>query len=263
MDRILLILLTGFAFAKPVLAQLNESDSVRFQFRVSLTGNYQQGNLNLLTARSKLDFTCSLSPRWVFKSQNSGLYQRFGTQKADDDFFSRNWLYYKPHQPLYPYIISFISVNYRRKIDHRYFAGAGITWQPINTQSNVLKLSVNTVYEKTGFSNRFYNFSRYNGKSSIQLWRGALYTAGWNYLLQRKLRVYYDAYWQPAFTDRNNYRTQFDIGVDCPVWKGLAFTALYSFTHENIVVENIKPDDSILSFGLSYNFRKNDIKKEF
>ena len=50
-------------------------------------------------------------------------------------------------------------------------------------------------------------------------------------------------------------RTQFDVGIDFPVWKGLSVTALYSFTHEHVVVTNIQQEDKILTFGLGYNLK--------
>jgi hypothetical protein len=238
-----------------LFAQLNESDTATFQLRVSVTGNYQQGNVEVLNIKSKID--CSYSPHknWVIKSQNSSLYQAFYSVKADNDVFSRNYIYYKTQHKLYPFVIAYISANFRRKIDNRYFGGAGVTWQAINTKNNVLKFSASTFYESTGFKGNKYNFSAYNGNANINLWRGTLYTGGWNYLLRKHVRLYYDAYWQPAFNNRNNYRTQFDIGSDFPIWKGLSFNMLYTFTHENIVIEKVKQDDKILTFGLSHNLK--------
>jgi len=112
-----------------VKAQLNESDTVKFQLRTSLTGNYQQGNVNILTVRSKLDFSFSPVKDFVFKSQNSSLYQEFSSKKADNDIFSRNFIYYKPQKKIYPFGIAYISTNYRRKIDTRLFTGAGLTYR--------------------------------------------------------------------------------------------------------------------------------------
>lgn len=249
----LLLLLLGWA---NVFAQLNESDTVRFQLRTSLTGNYQRGNVNILTVRSRIDFTYSPAKALVIKSQNSSLYQEFSSKKADNDIFSRNFIYYKPQRRVYPFSIAYISSNYRRKINTRLFAGAGITYQLLNKTEHVIKLSVSVVYETNRFNGLSYNYNKYNGGNKIDLWRGTLYLAGWNYIFNKKFRMYYDAYWQPAFNDKNNYRTQFDLGIDYPLWKGLNFTALYTFTHENIVISNIKQEDRILGFGFSYNFRK-------
>jgi hypothetical protein len=238
------------------LAQLNESDTTRFQLRAALTGNYQQGNVEVLNIKSKLE--CSFSPHknWVIKSQNSSLYQAFYSVEADNDIFSRNYLYYNPQQKVYPFAIGYISTNYRRKIGNRYFAGAGVSYQVIATNKNVLKLSASTVYETTNFNSNIYNYNEYNGYDKINLWRGTLYVAGWHYLLQRHIRLYYDAYWQPAFNNSNNYRVQVDIGADFPIWKGFSFNALYAFTHENVVIEKVKQEDKILTFGLAYNLKQ-------
>lgn len=237
-------------------AQLNESDTVKFQFRASLSGNYQQGNVSLLGMRSKLDFTASPVKQFVFKSQNSSLYQEFGNKKADNDLFSRNYLYWQPQRNLYPFVMVYISSNFRRKIDTRFFAGTGITYQLLQKQWHVLKLSTSIVYETNRFKGTVYNKTEYNGSDQINLWRGTFYVSGWNYLFNHKLRLYYDAYWQPAFNNSSNYRTQYDAGVDVPLWKGLNVSALYTFTHENVVIQNIRQRDKILTFGFSYNFKQ-------
>lgn len=238
-----------------VFAQINESDTTHFQLRANITGNYQQGNVTVTTIKSRFDFSYAPVKDWVFKSQNSSLYQSFYKKKADNDLFSRNYFYYKPYKRLYPFAIAYVSANYRRKIDMRYFAGAGVTYQLLKQQKNVLKLSASTIYEATTFKQKNFNYAEYNGSDKINVWRATVYIAGWNYLLQNHLRFYYDAYWQPAFNNGNNYRTQFDVGVDFPVWKGLSVNALYSFTHENVVVANIQQEDKILTFGLAYNLK--------
>lgn len=239
-----------------VIGQLNESDTVKIQVRASLSGNYQQGNVDLLAVRSKLDFTVSPVRAIVFKSQNSSLYQEFGNRKADNDLFSRNYFYWKPQKKVYPFGIAYISSNFRRKMNTRWFAGAGVTYQLVQKQFHVLKLSASAVYETNRFNGTVYNKTEYNGSNQINLWRGTLYAGGWHYLLHHKLRWYYDAYWQPAFNNSGNYRTQYDVGVDLPVWKGLNLSVLYTYTHENVVIQNIRQKDRILTFGFSYNFKQ-------
>ncbi len=235
-----------------VFAQLNESDTVKFQTRVSLTGGYQQGNINIFTLRTKADVVYSPIKNIVLKSQNSSLYQTFSSTKVDNDIFSRNYFYYKPQNNIYPFGIAYISSNYRRKINTRIFAGSGATWQLLNKKYNVVKLSVNVIYETNIFKGSTFNYSTYNGYNKINVWRSTLFVSGWNYLFNKHVRLYYDVYYQQAFNDKNNYRTQFDIGADLPVWKGLNFTALYTFSHENVTIKNIKEEDKILSLGFAY-----------
>lgn len=254
LKTLLLIIIFLWSLGKS-FAQLNESDTTKFQLRASVTGNYQQGNVEVLNLKSKLDFTFSPHKNWVLKSQNSYLYQAFYSVKADNDIFSRNYMYYKPQHKIYPFAMAYISTNYRRKINNRYFVGAGATFQLINTKNNVLKLSMSAVYEATKFTSTNYNFAEYNGDKNIHLWRGTIYVSGWNYLLDKHIRLYYDAYWQPALNNSNNYRTQVDAGIDFPIWKGLSFNAIYAFTHENVVIEKVKQEDKILTFGVAYNVK--------
>lgn len=237
-------------------AQINESDTVRVQVRAALSGNYQQGNVEILTLRGRLDLLYSPAPDWVFKSQNSSLYQAFYRKKADNDVFSRNYLYFRPKNRVYPFAIAYVSANFRRKIESRYFVGAGATWQIVNSRSVVLKFSASAVYESTRFEDTGFNYPAYDGSETIGLWRGTGYVGGWAYLLKRRARLVYDVFWQPGFGNARNYRSQFDLGIDLPVWKGLFFNVLYTYTHENIVVKKVLPDDRILTFGLGYNFRK-------
>ncbi|MEO8116741.1 MAG: DUF481 domain-containing protein [Bacteroidota bacterium] len=242
-------------FPIKINGQVNESDTAKFQLKASFTGNYQKGNVQVTTIKSRIDFSYAPVKSIVLKSQNSSLYQAFYEAKADNDIFSRNYLYFKPQHKWYPFAIGYISTNYRRKIDIRYFAGGGITYQLINKSLHVIKFSVSTVYEQTNFKVNIYNYTEYNSSDKINLWRGTLFASGWDYLLDKRLRFFYDAYWQPAFNNRNNFRTQLDTGIDFFVWKGLSFTMAYSFAHENVVIKNVQPEDKILTFGLAYNLK--------
>lgn len=244
-------------------AQINESDTARFQLRTSLTGNYQTGNVSVLTLRSKLDFAIAPLPAIVLKSQNTSLYQSFYNKEADNDLFSRNYVYFNPHRALYPYLIGYLSTNFRRQVRLRVFGGGGITWQLLRRSNDVIKLSANLLYEYTRFNGAAFNLAKYNGRDHIAVWRCTAYIGGWDYLFQRHLRFYYDAYWQPAFDEPNNYRLQLDAGIDFPIWRGLNATALYSFSHEHVVALPVKQTDNILSFGFNYNVRIPRNTKQF
>lgn len=247
-------LLLGFA-ASTLKAQINESDTIKLQLRASFTGSYQQGNVALMALRGRADGSYWFAKNWVFKSQNSSLYQSFYAKKADNDVFSRNYLYLKPYHRVYPFAIGYVSSNFRRKITLRYFAGVGASVQLLKKAKHVVKLSANAVYESTKFGDIVYNDARYNGDNRINLWRSTLYVGGWSYLMDRRIRMYYDAFGQIAWRNRHNYRTQADLGFDCPIWKGLSLNALFTYTHEQVVVQKIKPDDQLVTFGLSYTKR--------
>ncbi|MGV3596901.1 MAG: DUF481 domain-containing protein [Bacteroidota bacterium] len=240
-----------------LFSQLNEGDTIKFQLRGAVGGNYQKGNVHLLIVYGKLDFSVRATKNVVFKSQNSSLYQSFYATKADNDIFSRNYLYWKPARTVYPFAIAYVSTNFRRKVDVRAFGGLGLTLQVINQKKHSLKVSAGSIYEQSNFTASTFNYSKFNGSKKMSLARATTYVGGWHRILGDKLKIYYNAYWQPAFDDNVNYRWQGDVGLEFPVWRGLSVNALYIYTHENVAINKIKQEDQILTFGLSYNFKTN------
>ncbi len=237
-------------------AQLNESDTAKFQLRAGATGAWQQGNVALMVVRTRLEMVSNSHKPLVFKTQNNSLYQAFGGRKADNDINSRNYLYWKPNHSVYPFAMAYLQTNYRRQIDFRWFAGAGLTWQLVQKPLTNLKLSGSLVKESTSFSNNQYNESAYNGSDEIDLWRGTVYLSGWHRLFKEKLKLYYAAYWQPGLGEVPNNRAQLDAGLDFPVWKGLNFLVQYSMSYEQVVATAVEQDDRILTFGISYQLKK-------
>ena len=238
------------------MAQLNESDTMKLQLQISLTGNYQKGNVELLTLISRNEFLIRPFPNWAFKTQLSSYYTKFSDNQVDNNIFSRNALFYKPERRVYGYVTAFVSTNYRRKITFRYFVSSGPTWQAIRSKAIVLKLSTNLTYESTLFSDTVFNHSSYNGNKRINVWRSTFYVGGWAFALANRLRMNYEFFWQPAFNNSKNYRVQSEFGLTYAIWKGLGFNIVYIFNHENVVVESIKKDDRMLTLGLSYMLRK-------
>lgn len=147
--------------------QISEGDTMQFQSRLSVTANWQTGNVELLAVRARWDITATLAPKVVFKTQNAFLYQEFYRAKVDQDFFSRNFLYFNPKGRFYSFGISHIITNFRRKIDFRYFVGLGMTWQAIRNKNHLIKLAVSGVYESTDFAKDVYNEDMYNGNRKI------------------------------------------------------------------------------------------------
>jgi hypothetical protein len=240
------------ALAQPLSAQINESDTLLLQHFTALTGNAQTGNFKAFALRAKLDMALAPSPVWAFKTQNTYRYQSFFGRKVDNEFSSRNFAYAGQHRRLYPFAMAFLSGNFRRKIDFRHFVGAGLTWQALRQRQHTLKLSASGVYESTRFAGSVYNYAEYNGSGEIATWRATFRLFGKHALAARKLRLYYEAYWQPSLEKRNNYRWHTEVGLDLPVWKGLSLNALLLYDHENLTISAVKQNDLIATFGLSY-----------
>ena len=236
-------------------AQINESDTARVQLRSSITGNYQAGNVQLFALRGRIELSAARK-NFVFKTQNNGLYQSFFKTKADADLFSRNFLYYRPQQRVYPFVMGFVASNYRLKINTRVFVGGGATWQMIKSPKSNIKLSASMVYEQTAFSRSQFNNTHYNGQKQIRLWRATSWLAGQHRFNENGLRLHYTIYYQPGLDGQNNYRVSGEVGLDFPVYKGLGFTMLYTNLYEQVVASGVQQRDALFSFGLNYQLKK-------
>lgn len=64
-----------------LFSQINESDTLKLKADLSLTGFFQGGNVDTFIFRAKSDFSYKPLKKWVFKTQNSYVYQEFGKKK--------------------------------------------------------------------------------------------------------------------------------------------------------------------------------------
>ena len=232
-------------------AQINESDSLKLKANLSLTGFWQSGNVETLIFRAKSDFSVKPWKKWVFKNQNSYVYQEFGKEKADEDILSLNFLYFNPERKIYPLLLGFVSTNFRRKIDVRYLVGAGVTYQILNKKKNWLKFSISSEYEQTDFDSTNFNRSEYDGNRSINTLRGTIWVNGKYHVFKNKLIISHESYFQPSLRQGNNFRWRGDVALELPIWKFLNFKINYLHTFESIVIENQKQEDKMLTFGFT------------
>ncbi|WP_298761311.1 DUF481 domain-containing protein [uncultured Psychroserpens sp.] len=241
-----------FVFLPMLLsAQINESDTLKLKANLSLTGFWQAGNVETLIFRAKSDLSVKPWKKWVFKTNNSYVYQEFGKEKADEDILSLNFLYFNPERKFYPLALGFISTNFRREIDVRYLFGAGVTYQVLNKDKNWLKFSITGEYEQTNFSETDFNISEYDGSKSINTLRGTIWVNGKYHLFKNKLILTHESYVQPSLEQSNNYRWRADLGLELPVWKFLNFKINYLHTFESIVIEGQKRQDKFLTLGFT------------
>jgi len=232
-------------------AQINESDTLKLKASLSLTGFYQGGNVETFIFRAKTDVSFIPWKNWVFKNQNSYVYQAFGKDKADEDILSLNFLYLNPDRKIYPFVLGFVSTNFRREIDLRYLVGAGVTFQVHNKKEDWLKISISSEYENTDFSTTNFNFSEYNGSQSINTMRSTIWLNGKYSLFKNKMILNHESYFQTSLEEGNNYRWQADIGLEFPVWKYVNFKVNYRHTFESIVVVNQQQQDRFLTAGFT------------
>lgn len=238
------------------ISQLNESDTLRFQFKSSITASWQKGNVDLKILRSKIELVSNTKKAWVYKTQNTSLFQQFGAIKVDNDIQSRNYVYWKTTKRIYPFAMVYMQTNFRRKIVHRFFAGIGFTFQAIKAKNHVLKFSFSSVYEQTEFRSNVFNTDFYNGQKTVSIWRPTFYFSGYHKGLKNHLKFHYVGIWQVGIDKVSNQRLQAEFGCEFLIWKNLALQANYLFNFEELVAKGIQEIDQIATFGLTYQIKK-------
>ena len=251
---------TGVIFVAcllPARAQLNESDTARLQIRIQATGMWQRGNVVLNLLRGRAEVVAALGNDWTFKSQNNSLYQAFNGFKVDNDLNSRNYLYFRPQNHVYPFAMAYVQTNYRRKIAMRSFAGAGITWQALHAKTHFVKLSASMVAESSRFNANLFNEPGYDGQNVISLWRPTAYLqAAWHGWPQGP-RLQLQTYWQGGMDDFANNRWLAELSLEQKLGWGFSLTGQWTYQYEQVVVSGIRSTDQLFSLGLNYQiFRK-------
>ncbi len=121
-------------------AQLSEVDTLRWQYRVSATGNWLRGNVEqfMLLGTGEL---AHVKEHWGFKSALNYQYGTFFYRQTLGEGIWRNFVYANPRARLYPYLMLWYQQSYQRGIDHRTQVGPGITYVLFRKNAQLLKLS--------------------------------------------------------------------------------------------------------------------------
>lgn len=234
-----------------LFAQIDENDTLSFKGNLSLTGFFQQGNVETIIFRAASDAQFKPWKKGVFRNKNSYVYQEFGNEKADEDILSLNFLYFNPQRKFYPLLLGFVSSSFRRRIELRSLFGVGFTYQILTDKDNWLKVSISSEYELTRFNENNFNIPEYDGSTSINTLRGTIWLNGKHKFFDEKVVITHESYAQPSLEESDNFRWRTDVGLELPVWKFLNFKINYIYNFESIVVASQQRADSFLTFGFS------------
>jgi hypothetical protein len=247
--------ITIFLFCQLSFAQLIESDTSNFSWKLSTNGSWLTGNVERLLILSSADITVIEEP-WAIRSSNTYQYGTVGKKLTENDLFSRNFFYLFPKNEVYPYLMGWIESNKRRNFSSRYQIGPGFSWGFINDESSSIKISFTATYEMTNYRSSVYSNEKYNGDETVDLFRGTIRLFGKHHLFENKIRLVYEAWGQQALDDKDNYRFYGNIVLEFPLTKLLSFRTGYNYYYESVVLSGVKPKDSFLFFGISIGENK-------
>jgi hypothetical protein len=251
----LYILIIIFIFAQLSFAQLTESDTSNFSWKLSTNGSWLTGNVDRILILSSADITVIEEP-WAIRSSNTYQYGTINKKLIENDLFSRNFFYLFQRNEVYPYLMGWIETNKRRNFSFRYQIGPGFSWGFINNKSSSIKISFTATYEMTNYGNSVYSDDKYNGENTIDLLRGTIRLFGKHQMFENKIKLLYEAWGQQALDDKNNYRFYGNIVLEFPFTKLLSIRTGYNYYYESVVLAGVKERDTFLFFGISIGENK-------
>jgi hypothetical protein len=255
MLQYLLFSITIFVFGQLSFAQLTESDTSNFSWKLSANGSWLTGNVERLLILSSADFTVIEEP-WAIRSSITYQYGTINKKLTENDLFSRNFFYLFPKNEVYTYLMGWVESNKRRNFSFRYQIGPGLSWGFINDESSSIKISFTATYEMTNYRSSVYSNTKYNGDENLDLVRGTIRLFGKHQLFENKIRLVYEVWGQQAFDDKDNYRFYGNMVLEFPFTKLLSFRTGYNYYYESVVVAGVKPRDTFLFFGISIGENK-------
>lgn len=230
-------------------AQLNESDSIRWQVKFNATASVLDGNVARTLLLTRIE-VAHANDRWGISTRNDYQYGRTFYNLTENDVISYNFIYIKPLARVYPYVMGLVETNLRRRIDFRYQVGPGVSWNVVRKKTSFVKLSVTGTYENTQYNGSVFDDEQYNGSTVLDTWRLTGRIFGKHRLLD-KVRISYEFWWQQSLSDRVNYRFHTEEAVELPVTKHIAFRTAVRYSYENIELVGLKPYDLFWTYGLT------------
>ena len=233
-------------------AQLTESDTLRFGFKASVNGSWITGNVERLLINNNLDIS-HVGKRIGLKTSNTYTYGTIFKRETENDFFSRNFVYLNPSKKIYPYLMVWLQNSKRQQIEFRSQVGLGFTYSLLHTPQQLLKISGTISREETRYNGTNFFITPENLEiNQVKNWRGTLRLLGQHRFANRKLRLSYETWYQPAFDDHYNWRYFLNAALEFPLAKHFSFRTAIVYSHDNIVLTAIKRDDKFVTFGLTF-----------
>lgn len=229
-----------------VQAQLTEADTLPLGYRLTLGGSWITGNVDrlLLTAGAEI---AAVGEKTAFRTANAYQYGTFAGFQTENDFSSKNFFYLYPRRKLYPYAMGWMESNFRRQYPFRYQVGPGASW----SFAPGAKLSLTATFEQTWFNGTAYSDQTYDGSDQISAFRLTARVFGQHRLAAGRMRLRYEAWFQPSVEDWENYRIHGEVSAELPLGKRISFRTAWQYNYETVVLETIKNQDTFWVFGLT------------
>lgn len=243
----LLLFCTGILFASK--GQLNKLDSTAFTARLACSGSLLEGNVSRLLLVNRLDLNYA-GQQWGYSNRTDYQYGEKNRSLSENDLVAYNFFYYQPAKKIYPFIMTIVETNYRRKILFRYQAGPGITYTLVKKPISLLRASFSATYEHTRFKEHQFENLADTSSNTIATYRITPRIYGVHALWKGKLNIVYELWLQQSIEHAANYRFFLEQGWEVPLIKHLDLKTTIRYTYENVRLKGLKAYDLFWVFGI-------------
>ncbi len=240
---------------RPGFGQLLESDTARWQARLSASLFLNQGNVERLLWRNNAVIK-HVAKGWGFSSRQTYMRGTFGAFNTENDWFSANFLYYRPRLRWYPYLMGWTETNLRRQIGFRYQLGPGLSYRILQSERHLAKISLTGTFEHTAYQGSSFSEPP-EGLEGRVLALYRLTARLWaQHRLSDKLLLQYEYWWQQGLRQAENRRWYLEGQLQAGLGKGLSLLGNLQYSYEPFVPAGVRKRDLLLTFGIQYQFLK-------
>lgn len=244
------VLLLPLLLGGEVCAQLRDTDTLRLGYTLTAQSSLATGNVDrwLMLGGAEV---FGLGRAFGVKSSNDYRYGTFGGRVTENDWSSRNFVYWQPRKRIYPYAMALIEGLERRAISLRIQAGIGVTFVVVRRQSHVLRLSVTPVYESARYRTALFNRDDLGTDEQWASWRVTLRVAGQHQPVQ-PLRISYEFWLQPSVSRAADTRALSDVSLSWRLVSRFAVRMTHQLSYDQIVQLGRKQLDSFWLVGFQW-----------
>jgi hypothetical protein len=227
----------------PVAGFSQFSDTVNYYVNFLGTGNLNRTNTtgSSYLLNNALQFQVN-KKKFSINSMASHIYGKNPKSKTNDDFLGiLNLDILKGVQKFYYWGLTSYEKSFSLKLDKRFQAGAGVGYTFINTDKTSLEISDGVLFETTDLS-----IPDSHGETSYQTVRNSL-RLKYRFIIKDIFRFDGIDFYQPSFSDGNDYILKLNANFSIKLYKWLNFTTSFNYNRQNVTsTENL-----FMSYGLS------------
>ncbi|MCF8299227.1 MAG: DUF481 domain-containing protein [Saprospiraceae bacterium] len=242
---IFLFFLFGFGNAQTINIESKrmQSDSLRFVLREDLSSSYNNNNGDYI-----FQIKNNLSSQLKSKDLQNIYFFLFDYSliRSNDQDFINNWLLHIRYN--YQITNSFLIETFIQQqnnslldVNSRSLFGGGLRLKLILNHNIRLYIGNSYMYEIE--SSDTLNDSYYNHRNSSYLSISAS-------ILKSKMEIINTTYFQPLYTDFNNYTLLEQFKLDLKVFEKISIFSLFTYYYDSITPTDTKQFTSQISFGV-------------